>query len=63
MTEDSRATGAAQSRKDLETWLAGRGLVLVSSVVYEQLCADAAFGYAVQVDLDADFDVLFGTAS
>jgi hypothetical protein len=50
-------------RAELETWLAERGLVLVSSADYERLCADAAFGYAAQVDLDADFDVLFGTAS
>jgi hypothetical protein len=28
---------------------------------FEKLCADAAFGYAAQVDLDEQFDTLFGT--
>jgi hypothetical protein len=48
-------------RTELETWLAERGLTVISSAEYEQLCADAAFGYAARVDLDADFDILFGT--
>jgi hypothetical protein len=71
MTEDDRrpdesaaqppATSNAPSHSDLERWSTQRGMVLLPTAEFENLCAAAASAYAAEVDLNEEFDTLFRT--
>jgi hypothetical protein len=63
MTEDDRRLGESAAQSDLERWATPRGMVLLPTAEFENLCAAAASAYAAEVDLDEEFDTLFRTGA